>query len=130
MVRPESSGGVSMSEAKTYAGGCHCGRVRFQAKADLSQVMSCNCSICTQRGLLLSFIPPTQFELQSGGHTLLDYQFHKHLIHHLFCPNCGVQAFARGKGPDGSEMVALNVRSLDGIDVAALKTKAFDGRSL
>jgi hypothetical protein len=118
-----------MSETKTHTGGCHCGRVRFEAKADLSQVMSCNCSICTQRGFLWSFISPAQFELQSGGDTLSEYQFHKHVIRHLFCANCGIEAFARGKMPDGSDVIALNVRSLDGIDVAALKTKTFDGRS-
>ena len=119
-----------MSETKTYAGGCHCGHVRFQAQADLGQVMSCNCSICTQRGFLLTFIPPAQFTLESGGDDLTEYQFNKHVIHHLFCPNCGVQAFARGKGPDGSEMIALNVRTLDGIDIAAILPKAFDGKSL
>jgi hypothetical protein len=119
-----------MSETKTYAGGCHCGHVRFQAQADLSRVMACNCSICTQRGLLLTFIPPTQFTLESGGDDLREYRFNKHVIRHLFCPNCGVQAFARGTGPDGAEMIALNVRSLDGIDLSILKPEHFDGRSL
>lgn len=119
-----------MSELKTYAGGCHCGHVRYQAQADLSRVMSCNCSICTQRGLILTFVPPAQFHLESGGDDLTEYRFNKHHIQHLFCPVCGIEAFARGKGPDGSDMVALNVRSIDGIDVTSLKPQFFDGRSL
>jgi hypothetical protein len=41
-----------------------------------------------------------------------------------------VQAFARGTGPDGAAMIALNVRSLDGIDISILKPEHFDGRSL
>ncbi len=36
---------------------------------------------------------------------------------------------ANGKTPDGKAMVAINVRCLDGIDVAKLKTKPFDGKS-
>ena len=118
-----------MAQTKTYEGGCHCGHVRFQAKADLDQVMSCNCSICTKHGFLWTFIPPALFELQSGGDDLAEYQFNKHVIHHLFCPRCGVESFARGKRPDGADAIALNVRSLAGIDIAALKPHPFDGRS-
>jgi hypothetical protein len=33
-----------MAEKKTYTGGCHCGEVRFEVTADLSSVVSCNCS--------------------------------------------------------------------------------------
>ncbi|HEX3487552.1 MAG TPA: GFA family protein [Micropepsaceae bacterium] len=119
-----------MADMKTYAGGCHCGHVRFQTQADLGQVMACNCSICTQRGLLLTFVPAAQFTLESGGADLTEYRFNKHVVRHLFCPNCGVEAFARGTGPDGAEMVALNVRSLDGIDISTLNPQPFDGRSL
>jgi hypothetical protein len=119
-----------MPEAKSHAGGCHCGHVRYQAETDLAQIMSCNCSICTQRGLLLNFIPVAQFTLESGGDDLVDYRFNKHVVRHLFCPYCGVEAFARGTAPNGSEMIALNVRSIDGIDVTALKPQPFDGRSL
>ena len=42
----------------------------------------------------------------------------------------GVGSFSRGTGPDGKEMIAVNVRCLDDVDVAALKTTPFDGRSL
>jgi hypothetical protein len=118
-----------MAEAKTYTGGCHCGAVRYEATLALDPVISCNCSICSKRGLLLSFATPDQFKLVSGGDTLSDYQFNKHVIHHLYCPKCGVESFAHGKKPDGQEMVAINVRCLDDVDVSALKLTQFDGRS-
>lgn len=119
-----------MSETKTYAGGCHCGHVRYHAQADLGRVMACNCSICTQRGLLLTFIPPAQFTLETGGADLVEHRFNKHIIEHLFCSHCDIQAFARGTAPDGAEMIALNMRSIDGIDVSTLNAQPFDGRSL
>jgi hypothetical protein len=119
-----------MSEAaKTYTGGCHCGRVRYQVMADLSRVISCNCSICHKRGLLLAFTSPDQFTLTAGQNDLADYQFNKKVIHHLFCSECGIESFARGTGPDGREMVAINVRCLDGVDPAALAPTPVDGRS-
>ena len=119
-----------MSEAQTYSGGCHSGRVRYRPTASLDRVIACNCSICAQRGLLLTFVGGTDFTLVSGQDSLKDYQFGAKRIHHLFCAACGVESFARGIAPNGSEMVAVNVRCLDGVDSAALALTPFDGKSL
>lgn len=113
-----------------HTGGCHCGKVRYEVEADLATVMSCNCSICQKRGALLTFVPTPRFTVLSGDDALTDYQFNKKIIHHLFCGTCGVASFARGVAPDGSEMVAVNVRCLDDVDPAALTVTPFDGRSL
>ena len=118
-----------MPEEKTYRGGCHCGKVRYEATMDLNLVLSCNCSICTKRGLLPTFVAPDKFKLLSGGDLLADYQFHKMNVHHLFCPQCGVESFARGTGPDGTEMIAVNVRCLDDVDIGGLTLTPFDGKS-
>ena len=115
---------------KTHTGGCHCGKVRFQVELELDSVMNCNCSICSRRGHLLTFVPKERFELLSGEEALSDYQFGKHVIHHLFCSTCGIGAFGRGTGPNGQEMVAVNARCLDGVDLGALTIREFDGKSL
>lgn len=119
-----------MAEIEKHAGGCHCGAVRYEVETDLGQVMSCNCSLCEKRGSLLAFVPLSQFNLLSGADALSDYQFNKKIIHHLFCGTCGVAPFARGVGPGGVEMVAINVRCLDDVDLEALKVAPFDGKSL
>jgi hypothetical protein len=119
-----------MAETKTHTGGCHCGEVRFEVTLDLGAVVACNCSICQKRGALWCFVAPEHFALRAGSDDLRDYQFGKKTIHHLFCAQCGVGAFSRGKAPSGQEMVAVNVRCLDDIDVAALSPKPFDGRNL
>ena len=119
-----------MGEAKKYQGSCHCGKVRYSVEADLSgELISCNCSICGRTGTVLTFVPASQFKLEQGEGALTDYQFNKKTIHHLFCSTCGVRSFARGKGPDGSEMAAINARCLEGVDVATLKIVHFDGAS-
>jgi hypothetical protein len=118
-----------MSEAKTYTGSCHCGAVRYQAELDLSQpVISCNCSMCGRSGTLLAFTPAGAFELLSGEESLKDYQFNHHVIHHLFCTVCGIKPFARGKDQDGSDMVAINTRCLEGVDASQLNVQAFSGK--
>jgi hypothetical protein len=119
-----------MGEAKEYDGSCHCGKVKYKVNADLSgELITCNCSMCSRLGVILTFVPSSQFTLVQGREALTDYQFNTKTIHHLFCKTCGIQSFAEGKGPDGSEMVAINARCLEGVDPTSLKTKQFDGRS-
>lgn len=119
-----------MPETKTYTGGCHCGRVRYEVTTDLGTVMECNCSHCSKRGLLLTFVTPDKFNPITGDDGLEDYQFNTKVIHHLLCPDCGIESFARGRKPDGQEMVAINVRCLDGVDVKALSPVPVNGRDL
>jgi hypothetical protein len=119
-----------MSEAKTYTGGCHCGAVSFQATMKLEGAVTCNCSICSKTGSTLAFTPAAQFQLLSGQDALTDYQFGKKRLHHLFCKRCGIRSFSRGAAPDGKEVVAVNLRCLDGVELAAIPTRSFDGRSV
>lgn len=119
-----------MSEAKTHTGGCHCGKIRYEVTTDLAKVIECNCSICAKKGHLLCFVPADQFRLLSGDGEATDYQFNKKHIHHLFCPTCGVQSYASGTMPSGAQMVGVNVRCLDGIDLSSLKPTPFDGKKL
>lgn len=121
-----------MSETKSYEGGCHCGRVRFRVEADLSKVYACNCSICSRMGWRLAFVPAAKFELLKGDGEQTDYQFGKKNSHHLFCRTCGVRSFSHGKGKDGGESYAVNVRALDEARLEAdkLPTQHFDGASL
>jgi hypothetical protein len=114
---------------KTYTGGCHCGKVRYQADADIDTVISCNCSNCGMRGLLLKFIPADQFTLTQGEDSLKDYRFNKKKIAHMVCADCGVESFGRGAGPDGAEMVALNVRCFDDTDPESFTKELFDGKN-
>jgi hypothetical protein len=120
-----------MSEGiETYAGGCHCGKVRYEVKAKLDSLLECNCSICSKTGARLAFVPAAQFKLLAGEDQLTDYQFGKQRIHHLFCKVCGIRSFARGTAPDGGQMAAINVRCLDDADLSAAKITQFDGKSM
>ena len=103
------------------------GAVRMHA--DLAVVTDCNCSICTKKGLHFTFVPPNSFQLRAGEDSLKEYLFNKHAIRHQLCIDCGVDVFARGSKPDGTEVVALNVSCIDGIELAKLKMTPIDGRN-
>lgn len=114
--------------AQTYSGGCQCGAVRFEAVGiNTDQAIACNCSRCGRLGAMLCFVPETSFTLEKGADSLTEYRFNKEVIQHVFCKVCGVQPFARAKGPDGTPMVAVNIRCLDGVNVHDFKPAPYDG---
>ena len=119
-----------MAQATRHSGSCHCGKVRYEVEADLGSVVACNCSHCARKGLLLTFAPAERFKLIAGEEHLVDYQFNKHVIHHLSCRTCSVQPFARGKDEQGNDMVAVNVRCLEGVELTEIEPTPMDGRSL
>jgi hypothetical protein len=126
----EARAEATMSEKKSYRGGCHCGNVQYSIQADLSgDLISCNCSICQKTGTILAFIPAADFKLEKGEEHLKDYLFNKKAIHHFFCTNCGVRSFARGTNPKGGEMAAINVRCLEGVELEQLHVKHVNGRA-
>lgn len=112
-----------------HEGGCQCGRVRYAVEVELDSLIACNCSRCAKLGSVLAFAPATAFELRQGEDALTEYRFNTGKISHLFCETCGIQSFARGVAPDGSEVAAINVRCLDDVDVFALEPRPFDGKS-
>ncbi|GGL27632.1 MULTISPECIES: GFA family protein [Caulobacter] len=113
-----------------HEGGCQCGAVRYAVELELDKLIACNCSRCGKLGSVLAFAPASAFELKQGQDSLTEYRFNSHKISHLFCKTCGIQSFGRGVGPDGAEMAAINVRTLDDVDVFALEPHRFDGKSL
>jgi hypothetical protein len=101
--------------------------VRFRVTADLSRVTECNCSICSKKGFLHLIVAPEAFELISGKDALTTYRFNTGVAQHTFCATCGIHPFYIPRSdPD---KVDVNVRCLDGVDVAALRIGHFDGRN-
>ena len=112
-----------------YTGSCHCGKTAFEVEGQLDSVVECNCSICRRKGTQLWFVPRSALTLKTPEDALSSYTSNKHAIQHKFCPVCGVTPFAYGNMPDGTPMVAINVRCLAGVEPTALSPTMYDGRS-
>jgi hypothetical protein len=92
--------------SQLHAGGCHCGRLRYQFNAPLQDIAHCHCSICRRvsGGLVTTWItvPFTSFEWLVGspasydsGPTCVRY----------FCANCGAQlALFTRNSPDSMDV--------------------------
>lgn len=115
---------------QTYTGGCQCGKVRYEVQAEIRKVIACNCSRCSKLGSLLAALQASDFKLLSGEGETTTFQFNKHVINHPFCATCGIQSYASGKGPNGSDIVMINVRCLDGVDSTQFEVMIYDGRSM
>lgn len=112
-----------------HAGGCQCGAVAFEADIDISHPIVCNCSRCQRLGSRLAFAPRAAFTLLRGEDELTEYRFNTGRIRHLFCRTCGIESFAFGTMPDGTEMAAINVNCLDGVEPLDLPVTRVDGRA-
>jgi hypothetical protein len=94
-------------ETKTYTAHCHCRAITLTL-ADVPAIeaapaITCNCSICTDRGALLSFLPKRAFRFSVDGdddavgeegvaklgERLSEYKFGRGKIGWRFCRACG-----------------------------------------
>lgn len=114
----------------SYTTSCHCGTISATVEGDLpASGMTCNCSMCRRKGTILHFVPASEARVDAPADKLGDYTFNKQTIHHHFCTECGCTPFALGTGPDGREMVAVNLRCVPECDIDALEINRVDGAS-
>lgn len=110
---------------ETHQGSCHCRRVTFEVDARLDYVIDCNCSLCRRRGALWHGVADAQLRILTGEADLALYQFNTRTAKHYFCRHCGIHPFIRPR-LDPSQW-AVNVRCIDGVDLAAIPVRSFDG---
>ena len=113
-----------------YKGSCHCGKVAFEVEGEIKDVTACNCSMCFRKGVLMWFVPRQKLHLLTPEKDAGTYLFNKHVIKHRFCANCGIHPFGEAIDPKGNRMAAVNARCLEGIELASLTVKNFNGRAL
>jgi hypothetical protein len=94
-------------------GGCHCGKIRFEAEVDPAKVLICHCTDCqTLSGSAFRTVAPTNentFKLLFG--TLRVYVKtgdSGNKREQSFCPDCGTPIYSAPVG-DGPKVVLLRV---------------------
>ncbi|GJE91492.1 GFA domain-containing protein [Phanerochaete sordida] len=77
-------------------------------------------------GLLFIYVTDGSFALTTGTlDELTKYTFNTKSYFHHFCPTCGTEIIG-GAG----QRIGINVRTVDGIDLAKLKLDWYDGKTL
>lgn len=119
---------ASVTQNRTYSGGCHCGAVRFEVELGPEpEAWLCNCSICEMTGYEHVIVDKASFRLLSGSDKLTSYRFNTGVADHLFCAVCGIKSFYVPRShPNG---YSVNARCLDGQRLKmSLTPRAFDGQ--
>ncbi|KAJ7094383.1 Mss4-like protein [Mycena epipterygia] len=125
-----------------YNGNCHCGAVEYMllSTEKILKATDCNCSSCSRMSPIPDAFRPefTQSTKQDaalwiytdatrvtfkGLDSLVEYMFGLKTTRHGFCKTCGVAIREVGR------TTALNVRTMNGLDVAALEMIKLDGKA-
>ncbi|MCJ1283673.1 hypothetical protein MMC26_003004 [Xylographa opegraphella] len=111
---------MATTPPKTYCGNCHCAAFKFSLTVPkITSVQTCNCSICSKKGYLWVYPRKEAFTIERGEDALAEYHSASKAFTHKFCPTCGTPVMAVGM-INGTEMIAVNVRTLRDFDVWAV----------
>jgi hypothetical protein len=112
----------------TFDGACHCGTVRFRVDAEITEVTTCDCSLCAKRNAVMAKIPETDLTILEGETALTLYQWNTRRAKHYFCSCCGVYVFHRKRVAPGH--FGVNVFCLEGFDPASAPVRATAGANM
>ena len=111
-----------------HHGSCHCGAVTFSFEGDITELTTCDCSLCVKKNAVMTKVHESKFALLSGEENLTEYNWNTNIARHFFCKVCGIYTFHKKRAlPDH---YGVNVFCLDGFDAQTVKIRATEGISM
>jgi len=111
-----------------YHGSCHCGAVRFTVASEITDVYSCDCSLCRKKNALMTSVHESKLAITAGEDKLGLYQWNARIAKHYFCTVCGIYPFHKKRSmPDH---YGVNLNALDDFDVKSLPVRAAEGKGM
>jgi hypothetical protein len=111
-----------------HAGSCHCGAVRFQVDSRITELTTCDCSLCVKRNALMVKIPERALTIVEGESMLTLYQWNTRIAKHYFCSQCGIYVFHRKRA--APDHYGVNIFCLDNFDVTSVPVRATEGANM
>lgn len=111
-----------------YRGSCHCGAVQFEIETEITDLYTCDCSLCSKKNALITTVHEDKFKLLAGADKLTLYQWNSKIARHFFCSVCGIYPFHRKRSmPDH---YGINVRCLEGFDASTIAVRQAEGKTM
>jgi hypothetical protein len=111
-----------------YSGSCHCGAVTFRVDAEIVELTTCDCSLCTKKNARMTQVPGPALTITSGEDKLSLYQWNTKVAKHWFCSACGIYTFHRKRSDPDSW--GVNVFCLDDFDSSAVPVRRAEGQGM
>ena len=108
-----------------HSGSCHCGAIRFTLNCELTELTTCDCSLCVKRNALMTKVPAAALSIEQGHDHLATYEWNSRKAKHHFCKRCGIYVFHRKRA--APDHFGVNIFCLDGFNVASLPVRATEG---
>lgn len=109
-------------------GSCHCGAVRFAVDAQITELTTCDCSLCVKKNAVMAKVHEDALTITAGEELLALYQWNTRRAKHYFCSRCGIYTFHRKRA--APDHFGINVFCLDGFDARAIPIRATEGISM
>lgn len=111
-----------------HSGSCHCGAVKFSIESEITELTTCDCSICSKKNAIMTKVQESKFELLSDESVLTEYNWNTHVARHFFCSICGIYTFHRKRAqPDH---YGINVFCLDDFDGTTVNIRPTEGKNM
>lgn len=130
----------------TLTASCHCGATKIALAYPPTEAKQCNCTFCFKTGAIWSYYQPGEVTFLSGEADKI-YSASDGINQHHFCSRCGINSW--GDSPDWASVynadgtpkngdpdsfpetriVGVNIRLIDGFDIASVKIEQIDGRN-
>jgi len=101
-----------------YHGSCHCGAVRFTVTAEITELTTCDCSLCKKRNAVMAKVAEGALTVTAGEDALALYQWNTRRARHHFCKVCGLYVFHRKRS--APDHFGVNVFCLDDFDASSV----------
>jgi hypothetical protein len=111
-----------------FEGSCHCGAIQFRVDAVISELTTCDCSLCVKRNAVMARIPEHSLTVVDGGELLTLYEWNTRKAKHYFCRRCGIYVFHRKRA--APDHFGVNAYCLDGFDVTSIPVRPTQGASM
>ncbi len=109
-------------------GACHCGAVQFRVDWAITELTTCDCSLCAMRNAVMAKVPQDALTVTAGETMLTLYEWNTRRAKHYFCRRCGIYVFHRKRA--APDHFGVNAFCLTGFDRTSVPLRATEGANM
>ena len=108
-------------------GSCHCGAVRFRVDSVITELTTCDCSLCVKRNAVMAKVPEQALSVLEGSELLTRYEWNTRRAKHYFS-RCGIYLFHRKRA--APDHFGVNAFCLDDFNPTSVPLRATEGANM